>query len=209
RNTDDERPCTDHRVLGRDRFVQAQRCGQRSGNAVNVGFVGIGSIGTPMAIRLLDVADSLFVYDVRKEALDPVVAQGASPAQSPRDVADRVDAVALSLPTKETFLDATLGPDGVIHGTRAKYILNTSTMGLPCVRDVAAQLAARGMRVVDCPISGGVRGARDGTLSVMVSGEQQAVAAMRPILERWGKVTIVGDAPGAAQALKLTNNILS
>jgi 3-hydroxyisobutyrate dehydrogenase-like beta-hydroxyacid dehydrogenase len=176
---------------------------------VNVGFVGTGSIGTPMALRLLEVADSLFVYDVRKEALDPVVAEGASPAQSPRDVADRTDAVALSLPTKEAFLDATLGRDGVVHGTRAKYVLNTSTMGLPCVRDVAAQLAARGMHVVDCPISGGVRGARAGTLSVMVSGDPGAVAAVRPFLERWGKVTVAGDAPGAAQALKLTNNILS
>jgi 3-hydroxyisobutyrate dehydrogenase-like beta-hydroxyacid dehydrogenase len=176
---------------------------------VNIGFVGTGSIGTPMAMRLLAVADTLFVYDVRAEATAPVVAQGASPAQSPRDVADRADAVALSLPTREAFLEATLGADGVVRGKRAQYILNTSTMGLPCVRDVAAQLATRGVQLVDCPISGGVRGAREGSLSVMVSGDPGAVAAVRPILERWGTITVAGEAPGAAQALKLTNNILS
>jgi len=88
-------------------------------------------------------------------------------------------------------------------------VLSASTMGVPCGRDVAAAFADGGMALVDCPVSGGVIGASEGTLSVMVSGDAAAIAATRPILERWGKVTIAGDAPGAAQVLKLTNNIMS
>lgn len=176
---------------------------------MRVGFIGTGSIGTPMAIRLIGTVDALFVFDAREEAVSPVVAKGAVAATSPRDVADRAEIVVLSLPTKESFKAVALGPDGCIHGTRAKIIVNTSTMGMPCVQEVAAEFDKRGMRLVDSPISGGVIGATEGTLSVMVSGAPDAIESVWPLLARWGTITIAGDAPGAAQVLKLTNNILS
>jgi 2-hydroxy-3-oxopropionate reductase len=91
-----------------------------------------------------------------------------------------------------------------------KLLVNTCTVGVPFVRELAAEMAARGVTVVDCPISGGPPGARAGTLSVMVSGDPAAIDRVRPMISLWGRtLTIAGDAPGAAQVLKLTNNILS
>jgi 2-hydroxy-3-oxopropionate reductase len=162
-----------------------------------------------MAIRLLDSVDELVVFDARPEAMATVIDRGAVAATSARDVADRTDVVFLSLPTKESFRTASTGPQGCIHGNRAKIIANTSTMGMPCVTQVAEALEQRGMRMVDCPISGGIIGATQGTLSVMVSGRPEAIDAIRPLLMRFGTITVAGDAPGAAQVLKLTNNILS
>jgi 2-hydroxy-3-oxopropionate reductase len=176
---------------------------------MKAGFIGTGSIGTPMAIRLLDSVDELVVFDARPEAMATVIDRGAVAATSARDVADRTDVVFLSLPTKESFRTASTGPQGCIHGNRAKIIANTSTMGMPCVTQVAEALEQRGMRMVDCPISGGIIGATQGTLSVMVSGRPEAIDAIRPLLMRFGTITVAGDAPGAAQVLKLTNNILS
>ena len=176
---------------------------------MKAGFIGTGSIGTPMAIRLLDSVDELVVFDARPEAMAAVIDRGAVAATSARDVADRTDVVFLSLPTKESFRTASTGPQGCIHGNRAKIIANTSTMGMPCVTQVAEALEQRGMRMVDCPISGGIIGATQGTLSVMVSGRPEAIDAIRPLLMRFGTITVAGDAPGAAQVLKLTNNILS
>ena len=176
---------------------------------MKAGFIGTGSIGTPMAIRLLDSVDELVVFDARPEAMATVIDRGAVAATSARDVADRTDVVFLSLPTKESFGTASTGPQGCIHGNRAKIIANTSTMGMPCVTQVAEALEQRGMRMVDCPISGGIIGATQGTLSVMVSGRPEAIDAIRPLLMRFGTITVAGDAPGAAQVLKLTNNILS
>jgi 3-hydroxyisobutyrate dehydrogenase-like beta-hydroxyacid dehydrogenase len=102
------------------------------------------------------------------------------------------------------------GADGLIHGAAMKLLVNTCTVGVPFVREIEQAMAARGVTVVDCPISGGPPGARAGTLSVMVSGDPAAIDRVRPIISLWGRtLTVAGDKPGAAQVLKLTNNILS
>ena len=91
-----------------------------------------------------------------------------------------------------------------------KLLVNTCTVGVPFVQEIERAMAARGVTVVDCPISGGPPGARAGTLSVMVSGDPAAVERIRPMISLWGRtLTVAGDKPGAAQVLKLTNNILS
>ena len=91
-----------------------------------------------------------------------------------------------------------------------KLLVNTCTIGVPFVREIAAAMAAQGVTVVDCPISGGPPGARAGTLSVMVSGDPASIEKIRPMISQWGRtLTVAGDKPGAAQVLKLTNNILS
>ena len=88
-------------------------------------------------------------------------------------------------------------------------LLNTCTVGVPFLREVEAALAPNGIIIVDCPISGGPAGARTGTLSVMVSGDPAAIERVRPLIASWGPtLTIAGSRPGAAQVLKLTNNIL-
>jgi 2-hydroxy-3-oxopropionate reductase len=118
--------------------------------------------------------------------------------------------VFVSLPTLAAFREVAFGPDGLAEGTAMRLLVNTCTVGVPFMREIEEGFASRGVTVVDCPISGGPPGARGGTLSVMVSGDRAAIERIRPLLALWGRtLTIAGDRPGAAQVLKLTNNILS
>lgn len=174
-----------------------------------IGFVGIGNMGLPMADKLVGAADELVVHDVREAALRPLLDKQARPAATPREVGDRCTIAFVSLPTLDTLREVVLGKDGLIHGSSVKLVVNTCTVGVPLVEELEAALAARGIELVDCPISGGPPGARAGTLSVMVSGKPELIEKIRPMISRWGPVTVAGAKPGLAQVLKLTNNILS
>ena len=177
---------------------------------MEAGFLGIGQMGLPMAGKLLDAGHTLVVHDVREEALRPMLERQARRVGSPREMADRCETVFVSLPTLKAFQAVAFGPDGLIHGSGMKLLVNTCTVGVPFVEELTQRMAEKGVTVVDCPISGGPPGARAGTLSVMVSGNPDAVARIRPMIDLWGAtVTVAGDKPGAAQVLKLTNNILS
>jgi 2-hydroxy-3-oxopropionate reductase len=175
-----------------------------------LGFVGVGNMGLPMAGKLLDGGHALTIYDVREAAMRPLLERQARPASSAKAVADACDTVFVSLPRLATLREVCLGESGVVQGSAIKVLVNTCTVGVPLVEEIAAAAAKRGITLVDCPISGGPPGARDGTLSVMVSGDPKTVAALKPIISLWGRtVTVAGDKPGAAQVLKLTNNILA
>ena len=174
-----------------------------------LGFIGVGNMGLPMAERLIGAGHELVVHDIREAALAPLTARQARPAKSPRDVANRSEIAFVSLPTLPALREVVLGAEGTIHGTAIKLLVNTCTVGVPLVEEMTAALAARGIGLVDCPISGGPPGARAGTLAVMISGDPKLVAQVRPIVEAWGPVTVAGPRPGLAQVLKLTNNILS
>jgi 2-hydroxy-3-oxopropionate reductase len=176
---------------------------------MTTGFIGIGNMGLPMAEKLIDAGEPLVVYDNRAAALEPLVARQARPAASPKEVADRCANVIVSLPTLDSLKQVVLGKDGVIEGSAIKTVINTCTVGVPLVDELTAALKAKNIDLVDCPISGGPPGARAGTLSVMISGEPGLVEAVRPLVSRWGPVTVAGNRPGLAQVLKLTNNILS
>jgi len=166
-------------------------------------------MGLPMAEKLVDAGHELIVFDARPEATRPLTARQAREAASVRDVGDRAETVFVSLPTLDALREVCIGPGGLCHGSAIKTLVNTCTVGVPLVEDITAALAKNGITLVDCPISGGPPGARAGTLSVMVSGAPDAVAAVMPVISLWGPVTIAGDTPGLAQVLKLTNNILS
>ncbi|MGE0766007.1 MAG: NAD(P)-dependent oxidoreductase [Hyphomicrobiaceae bacterium] len=174
-----------------------------------IGFIGIGNMGLPMAEKLVGAADELVVHDAREEALKPLLEKQARPATTPREVGDRCGIAFVSLPTLDSLSEVVLGKNGLIHGSSVKLVVNTCTVGVPLVEELEAALAARGIALVDCPISGGPPGARAGTLSVMVSGKPELVEQIRPMISRWGPVTVAGPKPGLAQVLKLTNNILS
>lgn len=174
-----------------------------------IGFIGIGNMGLPMADKLIGSGEELVVHDVREAALKPLVEKQARPAVSPREVADRCHTAFVSLPTLDSLRDVVLGPNGVVHGSATRLVVNTCTVGVPLVEELEKGLAAKGIALVDCPISGGPPGARAGTLSVMVSGAPELVEQVRPLISRWGPVTVAGNKPGLAQVLKLTNNILS
>ncbi len=177
---------------------------------MQAGFLGVGNMGSPMAGKLLDGGHDLTIYDVCDEAMRPLLQRQARPARSPKDLADQCEIVFVSLPTLEAFRAVAFGEDGLAQGRTLHLLVNTCTIGVPFVREVEQAMAVHGVTVVDCPISGGPPGARAGTLSVMVSGDPAAVERVRPMISLWGRtLTVAGDKPGAAQVLKLTNNILS
>lgn len=176
---------------------------------MKAGYLGVGNMGQPMAAKFLDGGHELMVYDLRDEAMRPLLERQARKAASPKDLADTCETVFVSLPTLESFRKAVLGPGGVLEGGALKTLVNTCTVGVPLVEELAAACAAKGVTLVDCPISGGPAGARAGTLSVMISGDRGAIDRIWPLISLWGKtLTIAGDKPGAAQILKLTNNIM-
>jgi 3-hydroxyisobutyrate dehydrogenase-like beta-hydroxyacid dehydrogenase len=176
---------------------------------MQVGYLGVGNMGQPMAEKLLGGGHGLVVYDISEAAMEPLLLRQARRAASPKDVGDQCETVVVSLPTLAAFRAAVLGPESLAAGRAMKVLLNTCTVGVPFLREVEAALAPNGVTIVDCPISGGPAGARAGTLSVMVSGDPAAVEKVRPLISLWGQtLTIAGDKPGAAQVLKLTNNIL-
>ena len=173
-----------------------------------IGFVGTGRMGGPMAGRLLDAGYSLSVYDMQSEATKPLVARGARLAKSPADVASSADIVLTSLPTPDIVKAVALGPDGIIAGNRASIVIDLSTTG-----PGAAKLIAEGFKprktLVDAPVSGGVKGAVNGTLAVMVSCPKATYERVEPILKNFGKLFYTGDKPGTAQTAKLANNLMA
>jgi 2-hydroxy-3-oxopropionate reductase len=176
---------------------------------MEAGYLGVGNMGQPMAHKLLDAGHGLTIFDISEVAMRSLLERQARRAASPQDLADRCEIVFVSLPTLGAFRDAVLGPNGLASGGAMKVLVNTCTVGAPFLREIEAALAPQGVTVVDCPISGGPAGARTGTLSVMVSGDPAMIEWVRPLISLWGStLTIAGDKPGAAQVLKLTNNIL-
>ena len=124
------------------------------------GYLGVGNMGQPMAGKLLDAGHELWVYDVREEAMRPLLERQARQAASAKELADTCDTVIVSLPTLEIFWRALSGPDGLLAGKALKTLVNTCTVGTPFVRKVETECAATGVTVIDAPISGGVVGSR-------------------------------------------------
>jgi 3-hydroxyisobutyrate dehydrogenase-like beta-hydroxyacid dehydrogenase len=176
---------------------------------MDIGFIGLGNMGRPMARRLIEAGHSLVVYDTRNDATAPLVALGARLAASPQDLADRVETVMASLPEPHVVTKVATGEGGVIHGTRVKRFIDLSTTGSRVAIDIAATLAKKNMVQIDAPVSGGVAGAEKGTLAVMVSGPSAEVALVKDALAVFGKVFVIGEKPGMGQTMKLANNVLS
>jgi 3-hydroxyisobutyrate dehydrogenase-like beta-hydroxyacid dehydrogenase len=174
-----------------------------------IGFVGLGQMGRPMAGRLLDAGHRLVVHDRNPEAVAALVAKGAEAAASAREVADRADVVLLSLPTPAIVREVALGPGGVIEGQRARTLVDFSTTGPRVAGEMAEAFAAAGRAVLDAPVSGGKAGAAAGTLAVMVSGPRPAFEQLEPVLKVMGRPFFCGERPGAAQVMKLCNNLLA
>jgi 3-hydroxyisobutyrate dehydrogenase-like beta-hydroxyacid dehydrogenase len=175
----------------------------------DLGFIGLGRMGAPMAGRLLDAGYALTVFDTREAALAPFVARGAKSAGSPAEVAAKVETVLVSLPTPDVVRQVALGRDGIAAGTKVRTFVDLSTTGPRAAQDIAAQLAQKGITAVDSPVSGGVGGAQKGTLAVMASCPRALFDSLKPVLEVFGKVFYLGEKPGLGQSMKLANNLLS
>ena len=173
------------------------------------GFIGVGRMGGLMARRLLDRGLSLTVYDTSRAAVDALAGAGAKAAGSAAEVCSLTGTVFLSLPTPGIVETVCLAADGVRSGSAVKHVVDCSTTGPKTARAVAAELAAAGIEYIDAPVSGGLKGARDGTLAVMVSGPKASCELIEDVLSTFGKVFYVGALPGQGQVMKLANNLLA
>src|SRR6476620_4061468 len=161
--------------------VKPSRTSNRSRTRMDIGFIGLGNMGFPIASRILAAGHPVVVFDTQPDVVDRAVTLGARAATSPKDVADRTDAVMASLPSLQASADVAIGPNGVIDGRRARRFIDLSTIGSQVAQHNHACLSERGFATLDAPVSGGVNGARNGTLAVMVSGPRSDVDAMLPV----------------------------
>jgi 3-hydroxyisobutyrate dehydrogenase-like beta-hydroxyacid dehydrogenase len=172
-------------------------------------FVGVGNMGAPMAGRLLDAGHALVVYDINAAAIAPLVARGARRAGSALEAASLAETVLMSLPTPQIAESVALGAEGVHAGTKVTRLIDLSTSGPRVAARIADAVAAKRISFIDSPVSGGVAGARAGTLAVMVACDRAQFDRVHPILSVIGKPFHVGSTAGLGQMMKLVNNLLS
>lgn len=174
-----------------------------------LGFVGLGQMGAPMAERLIGPDVRLHVFDRSDQATARLVSLGAVAHTSPRELADAASIVFACLPSPAISETVATGPDGIASGSAVRVYAEMSTIGRECIRSIAQHLAGRGIRTVDAPVSGGPPAARAGTLAMMAAGPPEDVAAVSPWLAKIGlKVHVLGLEVGQAQVMKLVNNIV-
>jgi 3-hydroxyisobutyrate dehydrogenase-like beta-hydroxyacid dehydrogenase len=176
-------------------------------SAPTIGFVGVGRMGGPMSQRLIDAGHALSVFDTSADAMAALKKAGATIASSSEDVGNNAEIVLVSLPTPNIVQSVVL--DGVGRGTRVTTIVDLSTSGPGVAGRVSAALEERSIAWIDAPVSGGITGAKAGTLAVMASGPRASFDAIEPLLKNFGKVFYVGEKAGLAQVAKLGNNLLA
>lgn len=174
-----------------------------------LGFIGLGQMGGPMSRRVVEAGYKLCVHDTDERALKALTDLGATPAASPREVADAAEIVFTSLPTPPVVRAVAVGQGGLIEGSRVRVMVDLSTTGTVVAREVAATLCEKDIVWADAPVSGGVKGAAAGTLAVMLSCPNATRDEIGSILEIFGNVFHVGEVPGLGQIVKLGNNLLS
>ena len=174
-----------------------------------LGYIGLGLMGKPMAHNLLKAGFELVVHNRSRSAVNELVKAGATEAHSPKEVAKQVDIVFTILPDSPDVELVALGPDGIIEGAHDGLIfIDHSTIKPGSARKIAAELKKKGVLALDAPVSGGDIGAEQGTLTIMVGGDTQALQRALPALEAEGRaITHIGG-PGAGQVAKCCNQIM-
>jgi 3-hydroxyisobutyrate dehydrogenase len=175
-----------------------------------IAFVGVGNMGLPMVANLIKAGHRVHAADVRREAVEAAVSQGAQGAESAAEATSRAEVVITMVPNSPEVAVAYLGPSGVLKGARRGQIaIDMSTIDPATTRKVGARLEAAGVRMLDAPVSGGVPGAVAGTLTIMVGGDPGAVAEVRPILAAMGKNVVHVGPLGSGEVAKICNNLLA
>lgn len=174
-----------------------------------LGFIGIGTMGMPMAKNLIKTGRQVTAYDVNKNALDEIVTHGARKGSSPKDVTANCDIIITMLPNSPEVKEAVLGANSVMEGVREGQILIDMSSIAPLVsREIANTLKKKGVEMLDAPVSGGQEKAEAGTLAIMVGGRQEVFEQCKEILGVMGKsVTLLGDI-GAGGTAKLVNQVI-
>ena len=153
-----------------------------------IGFIGIGNMGAPMAQNLLKAGYPLVVYDLREKAIEGLVKASAEKASSARNLASRSSIVITMLPASPDVEAVVLGPEGIIEGAKSgDMVIDMSSSYPTSTKMIWEQLAARGIKMLDAPVSGGTKGAREGTLTIMVGGEEKDYEECHPIFEVMGQ----------------------
>ncbi|MBP6500168.1 MAG: 2-hydroxy-3-oxopropionate reductase [Thauera sp.] len=177
---------------------------------MDVGFIGLGLMGRPMALNLIKAGHRVHVWSRRRESMQPLLDAGAGDCASAAEVARRASITISMVADAPDVEQVTLGPDGVADGARAGHIhIDMSTIAPAAAQSIATRLAARGIVALDAPVSGGEPGAIAATLTIMVGGEAEAFERVQPLFEAMGKsITRIGEA-GAGQVAKACNQIIT
>lgn len=176
---------------------------------MNIGYVGLGNMGGALA-RRLQLSHPLQVFDLNEAAVQGLVDQGASACASLGEMAARCDLIFLCLPKSAHVRDAIFGPQGLATGLRENTLLIDQTTGDPiATRAMAAELAARGVDLIDAPVSGGMAGANAGTIAIMVGAGEAQFARIEPVLKAISPNLFHAGDVGAGQVIKLVNNLVS
>ena len=174
-----------------------------------IGFIGLGIMGKPMARNLLRAGYSLIVYDLHPSPLMELREAGATMASSCRDIAARSEIIITMLPDGPDVEIAVLGAEGVLGGARkGALVVDMSSVSPDVSRKLAAACAAQGVDFLDAPVSGGEPKAVDGTLAIMVGGTRTVFERARPILEKMGSAVVLTGPVGAGNTTKLANQIM-
>ncbi len=177
---------------------------------MNVGFIGLGLMGRPMALNLIRAGHDLRVWARRPEAMQPLLDAGAVAAISAADVASRVDVVITIVGDAPDVERVALGPDGIADGARPGLIhIDMSTISPEVTQSIAARLRERGVTMLDAPVSGGEPGAINAALTIMVGGEASAFECVKPLFEAMGKTISHIGGNGAGQVAKACNQIVT
>ena len=181
-------------------------------NHQTIGFIGLGNMGYHIATHLSNAGYELIVYDINDEVIDKFKQSNKKikTFSTPKEVSDKTSTIMVSLPTPAIVETVALGENGVINGKKIDVYIDLSTSGQEVSELVAKTLKHQNIQTLDAPVSGGVIGARQKTLSVMVAGDKQLFEAYEEIFLSIGKKALyVGEYPGQAQTMKVINNLLS
>ena len=176
---------------------------------MKIGFIGLGIMGKPMAKNLLKAGYEVIVYDFNQSAVQEVVACGAVAAASSKAVAQQSETVITMLPNSPHVKEAVLGHDGVLEGAKPNTILvDMSSIAPLASQEISSACAKKNVKMLDAPVSGGEPKAIDGTLSIMVGGDQEVFETMQPILAKMGSSVVYCGGIGAGNTTKLANQIV-
>ncbi|MEE8291161.1 MAG: NAD(P)-dependent oxidoreductase [Candidatus Tectomicrobia bacterium] len=177
---------------------------------MKVGFIGLGNMGSPMAGWVLKAGFPLVVHDIRTEAAAPLIEQGATWADSPRDLASQCDVICTCLPGPPEMKAVTLGPKGLVEGMQAESVYIDHTTNAPeAVRQVGITIQERKAHMLDAPLDGGREGALDGQLTLFVGGEEGIMQRVRPLLEAFSQSVVWVGELGAGSITKIVHNALA
>jgi 2-hydroxy-3-oxopropionate reductase len=176
---------------------------------MKVGFVGLGIMGRPQALNVMKAGHAMAVWARRRESMQPLADAGATACASPAEAAAPAAVVFVMVSDTPDVEQVIFGPQGIIEGARpGTVVVDMSTISPVATRDMAKRLAAKGIEMLDAPVSGGEVGAINGTLSIMVGGKAEVFARVKPLFECMGKNIVHIGANGAGQVAKACNQIV-